>query len=279
MSTIGTYQTLTVLRETASGYYLDGGALGEILLPGTRAPKDLPWGSRVEVFLYPDSEDRLVATTERPLVTAGQFACLEVLSVHPRIGAFLNWGLGKDLLLPYREQGGTQVEPGDHVVVYVKFDERSSRVVATTKWNRYLNATPPRFPAAQKVSALITHRTPLGWHAIVEQSFSGLLYHSNLGLSLEVGQRLEAYIQAIRPDGKIDLSLDPPGQARSGDLASAILTALEAHGGRLAFDDHSSPEAIREAFRTSKKSFKRALATLYKQRRIHFPEDGGIALT
>lgn len=280
MASIGHFNTLTVLRETGSGYYLDGGSLGEILLPGNVAPKDLAWGSQIEVFLYPDSEDRLVATTEKPRATVGQFACLEVLTVHPQIGAFLDWGLGKDLLLPFREQA-ERVEEGERVVVLVRFDERTQRIVATTKWKRFLRSTPPRFGTAQKVSAFITHRTPLGYHAIVEGEYSGLLYHSSLGVELELGETHELYVQAVRPDGKIDLSLDEPGRstvARAGDLSAQILAALEANGGRLPFDDYSPPEDIRESFGASKKAFKRALSSLYQKRRITFPDDGGIAL-
>lgn len=276
MASIGTYNTLKVTRETGSGYYLDGENLGEILLPGSVAPKDLRWGSAIEVFLYPDSEDRLVATTEKPVATVGEFACLEVLTVHPQHGAFLGWGLGKDLLLPFREQGEQRLDAGDRVVVYIKLDERSQRIVATTKLNRYLSKSPPRYAPAQRVSFLITHRTPLGYHAIVEGSYSGLVYHSNLGIALEPGRVMEGYVQAVRQDGKIDLSLDPVGPGRFKDLADEVMDALAKNGGRLPFDDNSSPEAIRDAFASSKKAFKKALSTLYRQRRIRFPEGGGI---
>lgn len=274
MASIGLFNTLTVLRETASGYYLDGGSLGEILLPGTHAPKDLAWGSEIEVFIYPDSEDRLVATTERPLATAGEFACLEVLTVHPQIGAFLDWGLGKDLLLPFREQA-ERVEAGERVVVYIKVDERSQRVVATTKWKRFLEPAPRRLAAGERVSFLITHRTPLGYHAIVEGRCGGLLYHSALGIELEVGSVRDGYVLNQRPDGKLDLGLDAPGPRSMGDLGEKIMAVLEAQAGSMPFDDHSSPEDIREVFGTSKKAFKRALGTLYKQRRIVFPSEGG----
>ncbi|MFP4281253.1 MAG: S1 RNA-binding domain-containing protein [Opitutales bacterium] len=276
MIQIGKYNRLKVLHETQSGYYLDGEHLGEILLPGAQAPKDLAWGSEIEVFLYPDSEDRLVATTQKPKATAGEFAALEVLSVHPRIGAFLDWGLGKDLLLPYREQGAERVAEGDRVVVCVLFDERSSRLIASTRLARHMRKTPPPFTSGQRVSFLVSHRTPLGYQAIVEDGYSGLLYHSGLGSTVRPGERLEGYVTGLRPDGKVDLSLDPGGPRRTGDLAEQILEALEAHDGRLPYDDYSSPDEIRAQFDTSKKAFKRALATLYKARRIRFPEAGGI---
>lgn len=275
MASIGRYNTLQVLRETASGFYLDGGAEGEILLPGALAPTDLQWGREIRVFVYSDSEDRLVATTEKPKATAGEFAALEVLAVHPRIGAFLDWGLSKDLLLPFREQRERVVE-GERVVVFVKLDERSGRVIATMKWNRHLSKAPPPYAPAQRVRFLISHRTPLGYHAIVEGKYSGLIYHSNLGTPLAAGQSIEGYVQSLRPDGKIDLSLDPGGPQQMRDLTSQIMEALEQNGGRLPFDDNSSPESIRDRFNTSKKAFKRALSSLYKQRRILFSERGGI---
>ena len=278
MVSIGKFNTLSVLRETSSGYYLDGGELGEILLPGNRGPKDLPWGSQIKVFIYLDSEDRLVATTETPRAIVGEFCGMEVLTVHPRIGAFLDWGLGKDLLLPFREQGNERVEAGERVVVYVQFDDRSNRIVATMKWNRFLRSAHVAVTAGDPVSILVAQRTPLGFQAIVNNTYSGLLYHTNLGIELEVGEKREGYVRMVRPDGKIDLSLDPPGPARVVDLATQIMDALEKNDGRIDFDDSSSPDAIRHTFNTSKKAFKKALGSLYKQRKIRFPEGGGTAL-
>lgn len=275
MASIGRYNTLKVTRETGSGYYLDAGELGEILLPGNVAPQNLRWGSDLEVFVYPDSEDRLVATTERPHATVGEFACLKVLTVHSQIGAFLDWGLGKDLLLPFREQS-ERVAAGDRAVVYIKLDERTNRVVATTRLNRYLRKSRPDFAPGQAVHFLISHRSPLGYQAIVEGGFSGLLYHSNLGTALEIGQAIDGYVQAVRPDGKLDLSLDAPGPGRVGGLSGQIMEALKKNDGRLPFDDSSTPEAIRDRFNSSKKAFKKALGSLYKQRRIRFSKGGGI---
>ncbi len=275
MVRIGKYNELRVTRETASGYYLDGGQLGEILLPGNQAPKDLIWGSDLKVFIYLDSEDRLVATTETPKATVGQFACLEVLTVHPQIGAFLDWGLGKDLLLPFREQA-EPVDAGEQVVVYVKLDERSNRIVATTRFNRYLNKGRPAYRQGEAVGFMITHRTPLGYSAIVEGEYAGMVYHSSIGTNLEPGQTVKGFVRTVRPDGKIDLSLDPPGAERFKNLPEQIMDALKANGGYIPFDDNSSPESIRETFNTSKKTFKKVLSTLYKERRIRFRESGGI---
>ncbi len=276
MGLIGKYNTLKVVRETGSGYYLDAGDLGEVLLPGNRAPRDFQCGSMLEVFLYSDSEDRLVATTEKPFATVGEFAALKVLSVHRQIGAFLDWGLGKDLLLPFREQPEQRVKPGERVVVYLKVDDRSDRIIATTRFDRYLKKAPPGYSPEQQVCFLITRRTPLGYHAIVEGRYSGLVYHSGLGTALKEGQQIDGYVQSVRADGRIDLSLDPAGSGSLKDIAGKVMEALDKGGGHLSFDDTSTPESIREAFNTSKKTFKKALGILYKQRRIRFRDGGGI---
>ncbi len=276
MASIGKFNTLAVTRETASGYYLDAGDLGEVLLPGSLAPRDLEPGGTLEVFLYSDSEDRLVATTEKPRATVDQFAALKVLAIHPQVGAFLDWGLGKDLLLPFREQGERHVRAGERVVVFIKLDERSHRIVATTKLNRYLSKVTDRYAPGHRVRFLVARRTPLGYHAVVDGRYSGLVYHSDLGTALVPGQEIDGYVRAVRPGGGIDLCLDPPGPGRFKDVEEKVMVALKKHGGRLPFDDTSSPESIRETFHTSKKTFKKALSTLYKQRRIRFPDGGGI---
>ena len=278
MPEIGKFSVLTVLRVTRSGYFLDGEELGDILLPGKTAPKDLEEGDDVEVFLYTDSEDRLIATTDKPHAIAGQFAALTVLEVNRQIGAFLDWGLGKDLLLPFREQGNDQVEEGERVVVYVKLDQLSQRLIATTKWTKYLSDGRPRYVESQPVSFLITHRTPLGYNAIVEERYMGLIYHSNLGTPLKIGEVINGYVRTVRPDGKIDLSLDPSGPPPIRGLSESILTALKEQGGTLPYDDSSSPELIRKAFNVSKKVFKRTLSNLYKDRKIEFIKEGGISL-
>tara|TARA_B110000037_G_scaffold29139_1_gene34895 strand:- start:171554 stop:172396 length:843 start_codon:yes stop_codon:yes gene_type:complete len=279
MAEIGKYNILTVLRETGSGFYLDGEDLGDILLPGKLAPQGTIEDDDLEVFLYNDSEDRLIATTERPHAVVGQFAALTVVDVHEQIGAFLDWGLGKDLLLPYREQGEVLVEVGECVVVYVKLDTLTQRIVATTKWQRFLSEGRPHYTDSQPVKFLITHRTPLGYNAIVEERYSGLVYHSDLGTSLKAGEVINGYVRTVRPDGKIDLSLDPSGPPPIRGLSESILAALKEQDGDLPYDDSSSPELIRKAFNVSKKVFKRTLSTLYKERKIEFPKEGGIRLS
>ncbi|MCE9518907.1 MAG: GntR family transcriptional regulator [Verrucomicrobia bacterium] len=273
MVQIGRQNTLRILQETPSGLYLDGGELGEILLPGKYIPRSGFPGAEVEVFVHRDSEDRLVATTETPLAMVGDFACLEVVSVQPAIGAFLNWGLGKDLLLPIREQKN-RVRAGDRVVVYVYFDTKTERVVASSRLNRHLDLTVATYTEGQPVNLLIAGESPLGFNAIVENAHSGLLFRNETGTALRIGQRLKGYVRTLRPDGKINLALDPAGYTRIAPLSEEIIEKLKAAGGRLEFHDKSSPEEIRRVFGASKKSFKQAVGALFSERRIRLERDG-----
>jgi hypothetical protein len=273
MAQIGRHSSLTVLHSTPHGVYLSGGEHGEILLPNRYIPKGTSIGDALDVFVYRDSEDRLVATTEKPFATVGEFATLEVVSVNRNIGAFLNWGLLKDLLLPFREQA-EPVRVGDKVVAFIMLDEKTDRIIATTRLNRHLSRERPPFRPQQPVSLLITARTPLGYNAIIEGTHLGLLYHSNVGASLQIGQQVKGFIAALHPGGKIDLSLDASGYQRVASLRDRILEAVKNNGGKLAFDDDTSPERIRSAFDASKKAFKQALGALYKQRRIEFTRPG-----
>jgi len=273
MAIIGKRNTLSIVRASAPGLYLDGGELGEILLPGRYIPADLKPKDKLDVFVYRDSEDRLVATTETPLAMVGEFAYLKVISVNQHVGAFLDWGLAKDLLLPFREQH-FPVRIGERVVVYVCLDVQTDRILATTRLNRHLNREAPPYRNGQSVNLLITGRTPLGYNAIVENAHRGLLYHDNLAAPLATGQKLKGFVRTVRPGGHIDLSLDASGYKRVAALTDQIVQALERNSGRLAFDDDSSPEAIRQKFGVSKKAFKQALGKLYKGRRIRFQKPG-----
>ncbi len=273
MAILGKRNSLSIVRESAPGLYLDGGTLGEILLPGRYIPAGLKAKDKLDVFVYRDSEDRLVATTETPLAMVGEFACLKVISVKQNIGAFLDWGLAKDLLLPFREMEAP-LRAGEQVVVYVCLDVKTNRILATARLNRHLNRDTPAYRAGQPVSFLITSRTPLGYNAIVENAHRGLLYHDNLAAPLAVGQKLKGFVRTVRSGGKIDLSLDAAGYKRVAPLTNQIVQALERGGGQMAFDDDSSPAAIRETFGVSKNAFKQALGKLYKSRRIQFSEAG-----
>ena len=275
MAELGKRNVLRVLRDAPPGVFLDGEQLGEILLP-RRYAEGLKPGETIDVFLYLDSEDRLVATTETPFAYVGEFACLECVGFNPKIGCFLNWGLSKDLLLPLREQEDP-VYPGDKVVVYIYVDERSGRIVASARLRRHLDLMAPNYHDDQPVHLLIAGETPLGYKAIVDHTHWGLLYRTEVSAPLEVGQELTGYIRTVRPDGKIDLRLDREGYRRVVPLADRILEQLRANNGRLDLNDESSPAEIRAAFDASKKAFKQALGALYRERKIRMIE-GGVEL-
>lgn len=267
MAQLGRIQNLVILHESDHGFYLDGGPLGEILLPTREVPPEVEQGDEVKVFVSRDSEDRLVATTQLPVCEAGDYAGLKVLEVNRRVGAFLDWGLGKDLLLPFAEQS-KPVRVGERVVVRVLVDAKSDRLIATTKLGRYLDKTSPRYEPGQPVSLLILERTPLGWAAIVERHHRGLLPANEVHRPLEPGDAIEGFVRAVKEDYKIDLTLEPVGYGRVTELSDRILEALRANGGKLELGDESSPEAIRERFGSSKKAFKQAIGTLYRKRLI-----------
>ncbi|MGE9290646.1 MAG: CvfB family protein [Puniceicoccales bacterium] len=274
MAQIGKTNTLPIIESSDHGFYLDGGEHDKILLPNAYIDTSMAIGTEVEVFIYGDSEDRLVATTETPLAQAGEFACLEVVNVHPRMGVFLGWGLQKDLLLPYREQGERELQTGDLVVVAVYVDEYTNRIVASTRLHRHFSKEVPDYPPNQPVDVIIYSRTPLGYKAIIDKTYSGLLFHGETSDKLHYGDQFTGYIKKVHEDGKIDVLRDPFGYKRVSPLAEKILERLKAAGGRLPFNDKSSPDLIRTEFACSKQAFKQALGTLYKQRRIAINKAG-----
>lgn len=277
MALLGKTNVLRALRSAPPGFYLDGGALGEILLPGSLIPAGVAVGGEVEVFVYRDSEDRLVATPQKPLAQVGEFAALRVVAINPRIGVFLDWGLDKDLLLPLREQSGPLLK-GERVVVHVLIDERSQRIVASARLNRHLNLTPPTYAEGQAVRLLVTGETPLGYNVIVENAHRALLYKSDLGQPLFSGATFQGYVRRVREDDKIDVALDRAGYQRVASLTDTIMEKLRASGGRLPLHDGSSPEEIRESLGMSKKAFKQAIGVLFKSRQLVI-EQFGIRLT
>lgn len=273
MANIGKRNLLSVIRETSSGVYIDGEELGEILLPGRYVKRDLRVKEKLDVFIYRDSEDRLVATTETPFAIVGEFAWLKVKDVHEQTGAFLDWGLAKDLLLPFGEQSAP-VEVGQRVVVAVCLDAKTNRIFASGRLVDHLSKTPPSYADGRAVSLLVVGESPLGYSAIVEHAYLGLLYRTDLSAPLAVGQQLNGFVRTVRDDGKIDLRLDAAGYARVAPLTEEILRELEAAGGRLNFDDDSTPDEVRQRFGVSKKAFKQALGSLYRDRRIAFMHPG-----
>jgi predicted RNA-binding protein (virulence factor B family) len=276
MALIGKRNQLPFVRQATPGYYLDGGSHGEILLPGRYLAKLPIVGTPIDVFVYRDSEDRLVATTEAPYAMVGEFAFLRVVSVNPRIGVFLDWGLEKDLLLPIREQSAPLRE-GDWLVVHVALDQRTDRIIASARLNRYLNLTAPDYVAGQAVKILVIGESPLGYNAAVNHTHRGLLYHGDLPGPLTIGQPLDGFVRLVRPDGKLDLALDRVrvGYQRILPVTESIVETLSASpGGRLPLHDNSPPEDIRAAFGVSKKAFKQAIGVLFKAKRIVIEKTG-----
>ena len=273
MADIGKMNALRVVRDTPQGLYMDGGPLGEILLPGSSIPRGTRPDDVLNVFVHRDSEDRLVASTKAPLAVVGEFALLRVAGVHRTVGAFLDWGLPKDLLLPFREME-SPVGEGEHIVVFVELDPRTQRIHATTRLSQHLSPEPPNYKPEQPVEVIIVRETPLGYVVLVELSYLGLLYHSGITSPVRIGDRIQAYIIAVRPDGKIDVTQSSTSRHAVTGLAGQILEALERNGGRLNLDDDSPPEAIRAAFGASKKAFKQALGALYRSRRISLEKPG-----
>ncbi|MGI9240041.1 MAG: CvfB family protein [Verrucomicrobiales bacterium] len=275
MAELGRRNLLTVQSKTEKGLvYLDGGTHGEILIPGIYLEGGTAEvGDELEVFVYRDSEDRLIATTETPIAMVGEFGYLEVVALNQNVGVFLDWGLGKDLLLPFREQK-VKLAIGERAIARILVDEQTDRIIASTRINRYLDKTPAPFSDGQAVDLLVTDKTPLGYNAIINHSHRGLLYESDLSAPLEIGQSIAGFVRSVRPDGGIDLALTPSGFGRIKPLAEQIIAALEGNGGFLELDDKSPPEEIRRVFGTSKKAYKQALGGLYKKRKIVMEKPG-----
>ena len=272
---IGRPNRLTVLEAHDSGMMLDGEDQGEILLPSRYVSSELKPGDEIDVFISFDSDDRIVATTETPFAMVGECAVMDVVSV-TKAGAFLDWGMTKDLFLPFREQSSERVKSGDKVLVYVYVDEVSNRLAASTRLSRFVEEhAPPYVKEGNKVELLIAAKTELGYKAIVDGIYWGLLYENQVYRTLKRGERLSGYIQKLRPDQKVDISLLAPGYDKVDEIADKILEMLRASGdGTLPFNDKSSPESIREAFSLSKKVFKQSIGSLYKHRLITIEENG-----
>lgn len=273
MAAIGRFNTLQIVKHTGFGLYLDGGPDGEILLPNRYIPKNEP--TEVEdwlnVFIYLDSEDKLIATTETPKAQVGEFASLKVAEIN-RVGLFLDWGLPKDVLLPHSEEK-RPLQEGDYCVVYLYLDRHTRRITATAHLDRYLDKLPVRYKLGEEVELLVVAPTDLGYKAIINDSHWGLIHKNEIFKFLRSGMREKGYIKEIRPDGKISLSLQPVGSQAADQLQQQILEQLDAQQGVLALSDKSPPEAISQAFGVSKGSFKKAIGGLLKQGLISIHPD------
>lgn len=269
---LGKYNQLEVVKEVDFGVYLDGGEEGEILLPTRYVPEDCKIGDILNVFLYLDMDERLIATTLTPYVQVGQFACLEVSWVN-EYGAFLNWGLMKDLFVPFREQK-MKMQVGRKYVIHAHLDEESYRIVASAKVERYLSKDKPEYAADDEVNILIWQKTDLGFKAIIDNKYSGLLYENEIFTSLETGMEMKAFVKQVREDGKVDLILQKPGFEKIDDFAKTLLDYIREQGGRISLNDKSPAEDIYDTFGVSKKTFKKGVGDLYKKRLISLHEDG-----
>ena len=274
MALIGRFNTLQVSKFTDFGLYLDAGADGEILLPKRYIPKQeaLEVGDWLNVFVYLDSEDRVIATTQKPKVQVGGFASLKVVEINS-VGLFLDWGLSKDLLLPHSEEK-RPLQVGDYVLVHVYLDPRSRRITATARLDRFLDNSPATYQVGEQVELLIAERTDLGFKAIINERHWGLLHKNELFRFVRSGMRETGYIRELRDDGKINLSLQPVGAEQRDVLAERIVEALQAAGGFLPLSDKSPAELISQQFSVSKGNFKKAIGGLYKRGVILIGDDG-----
>ncbi|MCM1030195.1 MAG: S1-like domain-containing RNA-binding protein [Oscillibacter sp.] len=266
MIEIGKYNTLRVIKVVDFGVYLDGEERGEILLPNEYVPKDCFPDDYLKVFIYFDSEDRIIATTEVPNIQVGEFAWMKVVSTSS-VGAFLDWGLRKDLLVPFREQRDRMTE-GKSYLVYAYVDDASDRIVATAKIEKYLGNVPIQYKPGQEVDVLIARKSDLGYNVIVDNLHWGLVYRNEIFRPLRLGQKLKGYIKEVREDDKIDITLQKKGYDRINGIVERILEKLEDNGGVLDVSDKTAPEIIYNLFECSKKDYKKAIGTLFKERKI-----------
>lgn len=271
MIKIGQRNTLKVIKKVPFGIYLDGGRWGEILVPNKTVPKDIQVNDTLEVFIYFDSEGKIIGTTLHPYATVGTCAFLKVIDVN-QVGAFLNWGLDKDLLVPRSEQY-RPMEKDQSYIVYVKQDNED-RIVASSKLDYYLDKLPVSFKPGDEVNLLIADTTALGRKVIINDTHWGLIYSGDIFQTLHYGQRTQGYIKTIREDGKVDVALRKLGQDNVRALANRILTALQKNGGFLPLHDKSPSLEIHQAFGESKKNFKNAIGYLYKRKEIIIESHG-----
>lgn len=272
MIKLGDYNTLRIIRFTDHGAYLDGGEVGEILLPKAYVEREMRPNDEVTAFICLDQQERLVATLETPLARVGDFAFLRVAWTNEH-GAFLDWGLMKDLFVPFREQR-MRMERGRSYIVYVRIDEETQRLIATAKVERHLkSATPEDFHRGQEVELLIWRKTPIGYKVIVDNKVDGMIYDNQIFEPIHIGDRCSGTVVTVREDGKPDVSLQRIGANRFRDFSETLLDELKAAGGELPFSDRSSAEVISARFGVSKKTFKRALGTLYRQRLIQLSDE------
>jgi len=263
---LGDYNTLRIARRSDIGLYLDGDQAGEILLPNRYVTQDMQIGDEIRVFLYLDQEERLVATTEQPLAKVGDFACLECVWVN-QYGAFLDWGLMKNLFCPFREQR-QRMETGRRYIVHVHIDQDSYRIMASAKVSKFLSTDHPPYQPGDEADILVWQPTDMGYKVIVDNRYYGLIFRNQVFQPIHAGDRLKAYISNVREDGKLDIALQHTGRQHTQDFAEELLAYLHDHNGICSLGDKSDADDIRDPFHVSKKTFKRAVGDLYKRRLV-----------
>lgn len=273
MAELGRINRLKIEREVEFGVYLDGENLGEILMPIRYVPVHSQVGDEVEVFISLDSEDRLIATTEKPIAQVGEFGYMKVVGVS-KFGAFVDWGLMKDLFVPFREQK-LRMEEGRSYLIRVYIDKETNRIAGSGRIERFLDNTPPDFEVGQEVDLYIYSESEMGFSAIINNTHTGILYHSELFKLVRKGQTTKGFIKKIREDDKIDLSLEPIGYKNKIDeLSQRVLDVLAQNSGFLALNDKTDPDVIYNALDMSKKNFKKSIGSLFKAGLITIADDG-----
>lgn len=269
---LGKFNRLKIVKEVDFGLYLDGGEEGEILLPARYVPYNYEIGQLIDVFVYLDNEERLIATTLKPYVQVGEFAYLQVSWVN-QYGAFLDWGLMKDLFCPFREQK-RKMEVGRSYIIHTHVDEESFRIMASAKVEHYLSTERPPYTPDEEVNLLVWQHTNMGYKVIIDNKYQGLVFDNQVFRELEVGDSLKGYIIQVRDDGKVDVALQKKGRQQTLDFADTLLNYMENNGGRCYLHDKSPAEEIYQRFKVSKKVFKKAVGDLYKRRLIEITDHG-----
>lgn len=268
---LGNYNTLKINRKVDFGVYLDAGDGVEILLPGKYLPGNVHIGDDVEVFVYKDSEDRLIATTEHPFAVVGEMVYLTVSQVN-EIGAFLDWGLQKELLVPYSEQR-QKMRKGRTYLVYIYVDDATQRIVGTAKIEKYVGNLLPKYHRGDKVDCIFYKQTEIGYRVIVDNAHYGMLYYDEVHGEIDEENHFAAFVKSVREDGKIDLTLSDKVENRVSALADRIMKFISINGGVMTITDKTNPDIIASTFSCSKKDFKKAIGALYKQKKIVIGDD------
>lgn len=269
---LGEYQTLEILRDTDPGLFLGDQDGNEVLLPNRYVPEQFEIGDRIEVFVYLDNEERPVATTDKPYITKGDFALLRCNEVN-KFGAFLDWGLVKELFCPFKEQA-FKMKPGGWYLVYCYLDEETERLVASSKTNSFLNNSQLTVSKFEEVDIIVSHPSEFGMNVIVNKRHSGLVFKDDIFKDISVGDKLKGVVKKIRHDNKLNIALSQLGYRNIEPNAQVVLRELNDNNGFIPLHDKSDPEAIKEQLQMSKKSFKKAIGSLYKERKIEIKSDG-----